>query len=53
MSLLPVRPARESDLPAEAPDLRHALATDPEGLFAAGADGTVLRTAGSIAGKLG
>jgi hypothetical protein len=34
-----IRPAREQDLPEEAADLRHALATDPEGLFAAGAEG--------------
>ncbi len=33
---VPVRPAREEDFPAGAEDLRHALATDPDGVFAAG-----------------
>ena len=35
-----VRPARETDLPTEARDLLHAYATDPEGVFAAGPEGS-------------
>lgn len=35
-----VRLARRTDLPEEATDLLHALATDPEGVFAAGAEGS-------------
>lgn len=35
----PLRPARKEDLPSTAGDLGHALATDPEGVFAAGAEG--------------
>lgn len=53
-SLLPVRPARESDLPREATDLRHALVTDPEGLFAVGAEGAAPEglAAGAVRGDL-
>ncbi len=36
---VPVRPAREEELPPGAEDLRHALATDPDGVFAAGESG--------------
>jgi GNAT superfamily N-acetyltransferase len=34
-----VRLARQSDLPEKASDLLHAFATDPEGVFTAGAEG--------------
>ena len=39
---VPARPARERDLPLETEDLRHAYATDPEGVFAAGPEGQPL-----------
>lgn len=40
VSAVLVRPARETDLPTEARDLLHAYATDPEGVFAAGPEGS-------------
>ncbi|MGE5344552.1 MAG: GNAT family N-acetyltransferase [Acidithiobacillales bacterium] len=43
-----VRPAGEGDLPKGAADLRHALLTDPDGVFAACGEGTV--AAGIAAG---
>ncbi len=50
----PVRAAREGDLPKEAADLRHALTTDPEGIFAAGAEGAPPEglVAGAVRGDL-
>lgn len=52
--LLPVRSARESDLPKDAADLRHALATDPEGLFAVGTEGEAPEglAAGAVRGEV-
>jgi GNAT superfamily N-acetyltransferase len=52
--LLQVRPVRESDLPEDAADLRHAFATDPEGTFAVGAEGVPPEglAAGVVRGEL-
>ncbi|HQR47199.1 MAG TPA: hypothetical protein PK598_14450 [Thermoanaerobaculia bacterium] len=36
---VPVRPARETELPKDAGDLLHAYAPDPEGVFSAGPEG--------------
>jgi len=51
---VPIRPAVERDLPREAADLHHALATDPEGLFAASeGDGPLLGlAAGAVRGEV-
>lgn len=43
----PIRLARESDVPEGAPDLLHALATDPDGVFAAGEEGEVAQGLGA------
>jgi len=37
-----IRPAQATDVPETAADLLHALATDPEGVFAAGREGTAV-----------
>ncbi len=52
--LLRVRHARENDLPTDAADFRHAFATDPEGVFAAGAEGAAPEglAAGVVRGDL-